>query len=244
MNELNKSSRRLSPIFQVRLTGESLRRWMGLFAESIRESEQLLTDLDAAIGDGDHGVNMCRGMNAVSEKLESLALADLSGQLRVIATTLMSSVGGASGPLYGAFFLQSSHAAHKPELGLADLTAAVEAGLRGVVQLGKAAVGDKTMVDTLTAAVNSLRSSCNHFEAMPEALKASRKAARLAAEGTIPMVARKGRASYLGERSAGTQDPGATSAALLFETLSQSVLLTSFKPAPKQTSRLQSSLLL
>jgi phosphoenolpyruvate---glycerone phosphotransferase subunit DhaL len=245
MSELNKSSRRLSPIFQVKFTGEALRRWMALFAESIRESEQLLTDLDAAIGDADHGTNMRRGMNAVSEKLDSLALADLSGQLRVVSTTLMSSVGGASGPLYGAFFLQSSHAAlHKPELGLADLTAAMEAGLRGVVQLGKAAVGDKTMVDTLTAAVNSLRSSCNHYEALPDALKASRKAAYLAAEGTIPMVARKGRASYIGERSAGTQDPGATSAAILFETLSQSVLLTSFKPSPKSSTRLQSSLLL
>ena len=90
---------------------------------SIREAEQLLTDLDAAIGDADHGVNMRRGMNAVAEKLDALALADLSGQLRVISTTLMSSVGGASGPLYGAFFLQASHATlHKPDLGLADLT--------------------------------------------------------------------------------------------------------------------------
>ena len=131
-------------------------------------------------------------------------------QLRVIATTLMSSVGGASGPLYGAFFLQGSHAtAHKAELGLTDLTSAIEAGYRGVVQLGKASVGDKTMVDTLAAAVRSLRVSCTHYEVLPEALKACRNAARTAAEGTIPMFARKGRASYLGERSAGVQDPGA-----------------------------------
>jgi dihydroxyacetone kinase-like protein len=226
MNDVNKTSRRVSPVFQVKFTGETLRRWMTLFAESIRESEQMLTDLDAAIGDADHGANMRRGMNAVAEKLDLLALADLSGQLRVISTTLMSSVGGAAGPLYGAFFLQASHAAlHKPELGLADLTSALEAGLRGVVQLGKAAPGDKTMVDTLTAAIQSLRSSCTRHEALPDALKACRKAARLAAEGTIPMVARKGRASYIGERSAGTQDPGATSAALLFETLSQSAAL-------------------
>ncbi|HEX4141750.1 MAG TPA: dihydroxyacetone kinase subunit DhaL [Candidatus Methylacidiphilales bacterium] len=245
MNELNKSSRRMSPVFQVKFTSETLRRWMALYTESIRESEQLLTDLDAAIGDADHGTNMRRGMNAVSEKLEALALADLSGQMRVISTTLMSSVGGAAGPLYGAFFLQCSHATmHKTELGLSDLTAALEAGVRGVVQLGKAAVGDKTMVDTLTAAMTSLRASCQHHEAMPDALKACRKAARLAAEGTIPMVARKGRASYLGERSAGTQDPGATSSALLFETLSQSVLLTSFKPRVTSTSRLQTSILL
>ncbi len=245
MNDLNKTSRRMSPIFQVKFTAETLRRWMALYTESIHESEQMLTDLDAAIGDADHGANMRRGMDAVSEKLDTLALADLSGQMRVISTTLMSSVGGAAGPLYGAFFLQCSHAAvHKPELGLSDLASALEAGLRGVIQLGKAAVGDKTMVDTLTAAVGSLRSSCNHHEALPDALKACRKAARLAAEGTVPMVARKGRASYLGERSAGTQDPGATSSALLFEALSQSVLLTSFKPRPVSTNRLQASLLL
>jgi dihydroxyacetone kinase-like protein len=205
---------------------------MALYARSMREAEAMLTDLDAAIGDGDHGANMRRGMNAVEEKLETLALADLSGQLRVIATTLMSSVGGAAGPLYGAFFLQSSHAApYKPELGLADLTSALEAGVRGVVQLGKAAVGDKTMVDTLSAAIHSLRSSCTHYEALPEALKACRKASRLAAEGTTPMVARKGRASYIGERSAGTQDPGATSAAILFETLSHAVTPLHSAPA-------------
>jgi dihydroxyacetone kinase-like protein len=224
MNNLKKSSRRLNPEFQVRFSGESLRQWMALFTASIREAESLLTELDSAIGDGDHGVNMRRGMNAVAEKLDTLALADLSGQLRVISMTLMSSVGGASGPLYGAFFLQSSHATlHKQELGLGDLTSAMEAGYRGVVQLGKAAVGDKTMVDTLAAAVSSLRASCTHYEALPEAVRACQKAARLAAEGTIPMVARKGRASYIGERSAGTQDPGATSAALLFDTLARAV---------------------
>jgi dihydroxyacetone kinase-like protein len=121
----------MSPVFQVKFTGETLRRWMTLYAESIREHEQMLTDLDAAIGDADHGANMRRGMNAVAEKLDALALADLSGQMRVVSTTLMSSVGGAAGPLYGAFFLQSSHAAlHKPELGLSDLTSALE-GRRG-----------------------------------------------------------------------------------------------------------------
>jgi dihydroxyacetone kinase-like protein len=233
MNSLNKGSRKLNPEFQVKVTAETLRLWMILFAASIRESHTLLTDLDAAIGDGDHGINMRRGMDAVSEKLHALSLADLSGQMRVISTTMMTSVGGASGPLYGAFFLQSSHATlHKPDLGLADLTSAMEAGYRGVVQLGKAAVGDKTMVDTLFAAVSSLRASCNHHEPLPQSLKACRKAARYAAEGTIPMVAKKGRASYLGERSAGTQDPGATSAALLFETLSDALSSPSVAPQP------------
>jgi len=240
MNNLNKASRHLNPEFQVRFTGDSLRQWMTLFAASIKEAEPLLTELDAAIGDADHGVNMRRGMNAVAAKLDTLELADLSGQLRVISTTLMSSVGGASGPLYGAFFLQSSHATpHRTDLGLTDLTSAMEAGYRGVVQLGKAAVGDKTMVDTLAAVIGSLRSSCNRHEPLPDAVKACQKAARLAAEGTIPMVARKGRASYIGERSAGTQDPGATSAALLFETLAQAVSSTSAAaPLNSKTTRL------
>ena len=227
MNALNKSSRRLNPEFPVRVTGDTIRRWMTIYASSIQEAEKMLTDLDAAIGDADHGINMSRGMNAVLEKLDSLALADLSGQMRVISMTLTSSIGGASGPLYGAFFLHCSHATpHRAELGLADLTSAIEAGYRGVVQLGKAAVGDKTMVDTLDAAARSLRASCVHHEALPDAIKGCRKAARLAAEGTIPMIAKKGRASYLGERSAGTQDPGAASAALLFEALAQAVSLT------------------
>jgi len=237
MNNLKPSSRRLNPEFQVRFSGGTLHNWMSIFAAAIQESEPLLTDLDSAIGDGDHGVNMRRGMNAVAEKLDALALADLSGQMRVISTTLMSSVGGASGPLYGAFFLQSSHATlHKQDLGLADLTSTMEAGYRGVVQLGKAAVGDKTMVDTLAAAVDSLRASCTHHEALPDALKACRKAARHAALGTIPMVAKKGRASYIGERSAGTQDPGAASAALLFDALTEAVT-SHLSPARSNTQK-------
>jgi dihydroxyacetone kinase-like protein len=224
MNSLNKSSRRLHPEFPIRFTGEALRNWMRLYNSSIQEAEPLLTELDAAIGDADHGANMRRGMNAVENKLDALALADLSGQMRVISTTLTSSVGGAAGPLYGAFFLQGAHAVlHKTDIGLADFAAVVEAGYRGVVQLGKAAVGDKTMVDTLAAALNSLRASCNHHETLLDAIKACRKASSQAAQATIPMVAKKGRASYLGERSIGTQDPGATSAALLFDTLAQVV---------------------
>ncbi len=234
MNGANKISRRISTVFQVKFGSETLRQWMTLFAANIRENVTTLTELDATIGDGDHGVNILRGMNAVSEKLGTLALADLSGQLRVISMTLLSSVGGASGPLYGAFFLQASHSTlHKQELGLADLTAAMEAGYRGVVQLGKAAVGDKTMVDTMAAAVRSLRASCIHYEPLPAALKACKKAAQLAAEGTIPMVAKRGRASYIGGRSVGTQDPGATSASLLFETLAAAVLSPSTsRPTP------------
>ncbi len=235
MYNVNKSSRRLNPEFPIRIGGETFKQWMVVFASCIRKSEKRLTDLDSAIGDGDHGVNMSRGTNAVLEKLDTLALADVSGQLRVISMTLTSSIGGASGPLYGAFFLQCSHATlHKTHLGLADLTAAIESGCRGVVQLGKAQVGDKTMVDTLDAAARSLRVSCAHHEALPEAINACRNAARIAATGTISMVAKKGRASYLGERSAGTQDPGATSASLLFDALAQAVATTSI-PVPHQS---------
>lgn len=224
MTDRNKLSSLLNPNARIRIGGEVLRGWMTSYAAAIRKFEPFLTELDSAIGDGDHGVNMRRGMDAVVKKLEELELNDPSDVLRVIATTMMSSVGGASGPLYGAFFLQGSHATqHKAELGLNDLTSAIEAGYRGVVQLGKASVGDKTMVDTLAAAVRSLRVSCTHYEVLPEALKACRNAARTAAEGTIPMFARKGRASYLGERSAGVQDPGAASAALLFNSLAEAV---------------------
>jgi dihydroxyacetone kinase-like protein len=228
MNSLNKGSRRLNPDFQVRMTSDHLREWLALFADSIRQSEALLNDLDAAIGDGDHGANMRRGMDAVMEKLDALALADLSGQMRLVSTTLMSSVGGAAGPLYGAFFLQGSHATHhKGELGLADMTAAIEAGYRGVVQLGKAGIGDKTMVDTLAAAVSSLRASCTRHEPLPEAMRGCSKASRHAAEGTAQMIAKKGRATYFGERSIGTRDPGAVSAALLIDALARSISLVS-----------------
>jgi dihydroxyacetone kinase-like protein len=227
----NKTTRQLNSEPRVRFGSAALRQWMSLFAAEVHEAKPFLTELDSAIGDADHGINMCRGMSAVVETLDSLALGSLSGQLRVISMTLMSSVGGASGPLYGAFFLQSSQAAlHKPELALADLSAAMEAGYRGVVQLGKASVGDKTMVDTLAAAVHSLRTSCSQHKTLPDALQACRRAARLAAEGTIPMVARKGRASYLGPRSAGTQDPGAASAALLFDSLADAVSPLSLSP--------------
>jgi dihydroxyacetone kinase-like protein len=228
MDETSKSSRKLNPDYRFRVTTDTLRTWMEILATGITENESLLTELDSAIGDGDHGVNMRRGMNAVCAQLNGLAVVYPSGQLRVISTALMSSVGGASGPLYGAFFLQASHyALNKTDWGLNDLTAAMEAGYRGVVQLGKAAVGDKTMVDTLAAAVQSLRLSCGRHDSTPVALEKCHLAAQKAAEGTIPMVARKGRASYLGERSSGHQDPGATSTVLIFDALARAVAATS-----------------
>ena len=224
MENMNKSSRRLSSPQSERISSPTLQLWMEIFSAKISESERLLTDLDAAIGDGDHGTNMRRGMTAVLGRLNELAFDSPSGQFRIISTAMMSSVGGASGPLYGAFFLQSSNAAlNKGDWGLHDFTSAMQAGLRGVMQLGKAAVGDKTMVDSLTAAIESLHASCERHDALPDAFESCRQATHLAAEATTPMIARKGRASYLGDRSAGVQDPGATSASLLFDSLAQAV---------------------
>jgi dihydroxyacetone kinase-like protein len=211
---------RLTP--GVKITGADIQEWMNLFDQAVELSELYLTDLDRAIGDGDHGVNIHRGSRAVVARLNEFAPPDLPGHFRTISSTLTSSVGGASGPLYGAFFLHASRSAlYRSELSLADLTVITEAGCQGVIQLGKAAVGDKTMVDTLHAAVMALRAACHRRESLPEAMAACVRATRDAVQRTKPMVARKGRASYLGERSIGFQDPGATSAHLLFESLAR-----------------------
>jgi len=219
---LHPATTQLKP--RIRLTGPDLDRWMGLFAEEIHRCVDQLTELDRAIGDGDHGVNIDRGMRSVVAKLDELNPPDLAGRLRTVSITLTSSVGGASGPLYGAFFLQAAHTTVcLTELSLADLTHLTEVAFQGVVKLGRAEVGDKTMVDTLHAAVLSLRLSGQRREALPEALAACAEATRRAAAGTAPMRAKKGRASYLGRRSIGFQDPGATSAHLLFESLARAL---------------------
>jgi dihydroxyacetone kinase-like protein len=216
---------RLTP--GIKINGAAIRDWMKLFDRAVEISEPYLTDLDRAIGDGDHGVNIHRGSKAVVAKLREITPPDLPGHFRTISSTLTSSVGGASGPLYGAFFLHASRSAlYRSELSLADLTVITEAGCQGVVQLGKAAVGDKTMVDTLQAAVMALRAACHRRVSLPDALAACTRATRDAVQRTKPMIARKGRASYLGERSIGYQDPGATSAHLLFESLARAVSLS------------------
>jgi dihydroxyacetone kinase-like protein len=237
MSDPLQRSRRLDPSQHVRITPETLRRWIDLYAEAIRESEKRLTQLDTFLGDGDHGANMRRGMDAVVAKFDETAPAQLAGQFRTISTVLTTSVGGAPGQLYGAFFLQAAQAtAHKTELTLADFTAVVDAGCRGVVQLGEAAVGDKTMVDTLAAAVASLQISFDRNESLPLAVRNCREATFHAAVATTPMVARKGRASYLAERSAGFQDPGATSAALIFDALAEAVATSPAPPVPPSIS--------
>jgi dihydroxyacetone kinase-like protein len=193
--------------------------WVKAVAATIGENSAYLTDLDRAIGDADHGANMDRGFKAVMNKIPEISDKDIGTICKTVGMTLISTVGGAGGPLYGTFFLQAGmKAAGKMELNLADWTEALEAALSGVIMRGKAELGDKTMVDALTPAVAALKQSISENQPINKALELSAEAARQGMEGTIPLVARKGRASYLGERSAGHQDPGATSSYLILKT--------------------------
>ena len=196
------------------ITASAVRRWIADYAAVIAEHRQELVALDRAIGDADHGTNMDRGMQKALEKLEATEGDDIGALLKVVGMALVSSVGGAAGPLYGTLFLQMGMAtAGSSELDLDGWTAALEAGVNGVQKRGKAEPGDKTMLDALLPAVAAL-------EGGGELADALRRSADAAAEGmrqTIPLEARKGRASYLGPRSVGHQDPGATSSHLLIE---------------------------
>ncbi|MCE1252679.1 MAG: dihydroxyacetone kinase subunit L [Anaerolineae bacterium] len=192
--------------------------WIKLSANTIAENKDYLVQLDAAIGDADHGANMDRGFQAILNKTQEISDKDIGTIFKTVGMTLLSTVGGASGPLYGTFFLQAGmKTAGKMELSLEDWTSALEAALSGVVMRGKAELGDKTMVDGLTPAVNALKDAVDKKLPIGKALSLSAEAARQGMESTTPLVARKGRASYLGERSAGHQDPGATSTYLLLK---------------------------
>jgi dihydroxyacetone kinase-like protein len=172
--------------------------------------------LDSAIGDADHGANMDRGFAAVIEKLPTVADKDIGTILKTTGMTLVSTVGGAGGPLYGTFFMRAGMVVDgKSELSEADLVAAFEAGLAGVQQRGKATTGEKTMIDALTPACLAMRSKAEVGANAQEILEAGAAAAEEGMKATTPMLATKGRASYLGERSIGHQDPGATSSALM-----------------------------
>ena len=197
---------------------EDVVRWIKASADVLHENRDYLTKLDAAIGDADHGANMDRGFRAVISKADEFADKDIGTIFKTVGMTLLSTVGGAGGPLYGTFFLQMGmKTAGKMELSLEDWTTALEAAVNGVVMRGKAELGDKTMVDALTPAVSALRQSLSDSQPINQALERSAEAARKGMEGTTPLVARKGRASYLGERSAGHQDPGATSSFLILK---------------------------
>ena len=194
----------------------ALDRWVRSFAVLVAENKDLLTDLDAAIGDGDHGTNMDRGMQAVVAALDDTPPVTASALLNKVGMTLVSTVGGASGPLFGTFFLRvGASLGDTAEISLAQLSAALRAGLEGIVARGKAEAGDKTIYDALAPAVNALDSAVSEDVDKADALKLALVAAESGRDATTPMLARKGRASYLGERSVGHQDPGATTVALL-----------------------------
>lgn len=199
------------------ISRDDVLEWIKRYAEIVRDNRDYLIQLDAAIGDADHGANMDRGFRAVASKLPELADKDIGTVLKTVGMTLVSTVGGAGGPLYGTLFLQAGmKTAGKMELDLEDWTTALEAAIAGVVMRGKAELGDKTMVDALTPALQSLKEA-NSGTPIGQALQSSAAAAKEGMLATIPLVARKGRASYLGERSAGHQDPGATSSYLLLQ---------------------------
>jgi dihydroxyacetone kinase-like protein len=194
-------------------------RWIRGFATAVAEQKAYLTELDSAIGDADHGINMDRGMKAALAKIDSVSNPDVGALLKTVGMTLVSTVGGAGGPLYGTLFLQMGSAtAGKSEMDLEDWTAALEAAVNGVQARGKAEPGDKTMVDALLPGLSALRKALAEGKPLDQALAGSAAAAEQGMKATIPLVARKGRASYLGERSAGHQDPGATSSWLLLQT--------------------------
>jgi dihydroxyacetone kinase-like protein len=196
--------------------------WIKGCAEILEENREYLIQLDAAIGDADHGANMDRGFKAVMTKLPDLSDKDIGTVFKTVGMTLLSTVGGAGGPLYGTFFIQAGmKSAGKMELTLEDWTAAMDAALAGIVMRGKAELGDKTMVDALTPALNALKQALQDNIPMNQALTNAAEAAREGMVNTTPLVARKGRASYLGERSAGHQDPGATSSYLILKTAAE-----------------------
>jgi phosphoenolpyruvate---glycerone phosphotransferase subunit DhaL len=193
--------------------------WVEAFSSTVAENKEYLTRLDSAIGDADHGINIDRGMTAVQAKLDGLEGDDIGAMLKTVGMTLVSTVGGAGGPLYGTLFLQMGMAtAGKTELEPEDWAAALDGAVKGVQMRGKAEPGDKTMIDALIPARDAFSAAVADGASFEEALRRSAQAAEEGMLATTPLVAKKGRASYLGERSAGHQDPGATSSYLLVRT--------------------------
>lgn len=200
------------------ITKQSILAWIKNLADVYDENRQYLTKLDSAIGDADHGINMDRGFKKVMDKLPDFEEETIGDILKGVGMTLVSTVGGASGPLYGTFFMRAGMAAgDKEELSDEDVVAVFDAGAQGVLQRGKAELEDKTMVDAMLPALDALKESIDSGDTVSDALKKATDAAEAGMEATVPLQARKGRASYLGERSIGHQDPGATSVYLLFK---------------------------
>lgn len=197
---------------------DDLVAWIRAFRDAVQQHKDELTRLDSEIGDADHGSNMARGLDAVVAKLGETP-ASAPELFKTVGMTLVSSVGGASGPLYGTLFLRMGPALSSDDADAAALGAALRAGVEGVVARGKAELGDKTMIDALLPALDAWNAAAGGGATPAEAARAAAEAAARGRDATEPLVARKGRASYLGERSAGHLDPGATSATLLLEAL-------------------------
>lgn len=192
--------------------------WLEALQQVYAANRERLTELDSSIGDADHGSNMDRGFSAVKAELAAHALPDMASIFQKVATVLIRSVGGSAGPLYGTFFLRAGAAcAGKSQLGAADVAAMFQAGIEGVQQRGKAVAGDKTMLDALLPALEAMRQGIEGGASLTEMLDEAAAAAESGMLATVPMQARKGRASYLGARSIGHQDPGATSSYLLIK---------------------------
>ena len=202
------------------MTTEDTIRWIRRVAQVLHENRDYLTDLDSKIGDADHGINMDRGFRAVVAKLPEPASADIGSILKTVGTTLVSTVGGASGPLYGTAFLRAGMATSgKQELDAAGLVAMLDAAVEGIKVRGKAKTGEKTMLDALVPAVETAKQAVAEKRDLSQLLQAATSAAEEGMKNTIPLLATKGRASYLGERSVGHQDPGATSSWLILKAL-------------------------
>jgi dihydroxyacetone kinase-like protein len=205
------------------VTTAVLEEWVRRFASLVAENRDYLTELDAAIGDADHGSNMDRGMKAAVAALDENPPATAGELFTKVGMTLVSTVGGASGPLFGTFFLRAGTSFGDADTASPlEFAAALRAGLGGVVARGKAEPGDKTMYDALAPAVDALDTALSDQPELAPGLKVARDAAAAGRDATTPMLARKGRASYLGERSVGHQDPGATTVALLLEAATES----------------------
>ena len=199
------------------------RAWVEASAAVVAQNRVALIDLDRAIGDGDHGENLDRGYTAVLGKLVEAETATVGEVFALVAKTLMSTVGGAAGPLYGTAYLRAAKVAESETLTAAGVADVLEAALGGIVARGKAELGDKTMVDAWSPAADAAREVAAAGGSAAEALTAAAEAAERGAAATEPLVARKGRASYLGERSVGHRDPGAQSTALLLRAAADAV---------------------
>jgi dihydroxyacetone kinase-like protein len=204
------------------MTNDDVMRWLERTADVLHENRTYLTDLDSAIGDADHGINMDRGFSAVRNKFPEMATMDIATRLRTVGSTLVSTVGGAAGPLYGTAYLRAAGVvAGKQELTPADVVSMLDAFLGGIVARGKAHPGEKTIVDALTPALATAKQALNEGAPLAQVTNRAAAAAEEGMKATIPMLATKGRASYLGERSIGHQDPGATSSWLILRSLAE-----------------------